>query len=77
MEAMSVATLKTHFSEVIENVKGGEEVEILYGRAKVPVAKIVPIYQAPKKDLLGALQGKVKFEVADDWKMTPEELINL
>jgi antitoxin (DNA-binding transcriptional repressor) of toxin-antitoxin stability system len=77
MRAMSVGELKTHFSEVVEDVKSGAEIEILYGRARTPVAKIVPIEPAPRKCLLGALQGKVNFVFADDWKMSTEELINL
>jgi antitoxin (DNA-binding transcriptional repressor) of toxin-antitoxin stability system len=74
---MAVAELKTHFSEVIEKVRNGDEVGILYGRAKTPVAKIVPMEAPPKRQLIGVLEGKVNFVISDDWKMTPEELADL
>lgn len=77
MKAMTVGDFKAHFSEVLDEVKNGDEIEILYGRAKKPVAKLVPIRAARKKRLLGALQGRVQFEIGGDWKMTPEEFANL
>jgi antitoxin (DNA-binding transcriptional repressor) of toxin-antitoxin stability system len=77
MKTMSVGDFKTHFSEVLDEVKAGEEIEILYGRVKAPVARLVPIKASRKKRLLGALQGRVSFEIADDWKMTQEEFVSL
>ena len=38
MIQMTVGDFKAHFSSVLEKVMNGEEVQILYGRAKKPVA---------------------------------------
>ena len=40
MIQMTVGDFKSRFSQVIASVIEGEEVEILYGRAKKPVAKV-------------------------------------
>jgi prevent-host-death family protein len=77
MKTMAVGELKTHFSEVLDEVRAGGEVEVLYGRSKTPVAKLVPIDIGKKQRLLGALQGKAHFSISDDWKMTSEELSTL
>ncbi|MDR1272354.1 MAG: hypothetical protein LBK04_05130 [Clostridiales Family XIII bacterium] len=77
MEKLSVAAFKSNFSSVIERVKSGGEVEILYGRAKVPVARVTPIPATKKGGLLGCLKGKASFSIGEDWKMTGEELIEL
>jgi antitoxin (DNA-binding transcriptional repressor) of toxin-antitoxin stability system len=78
MKAMPVGELKTHFSEVLAHVNKGQKVGILYGRAKKPVAMIVP-YQEEKKGVrkIGILDGKAKIQFSDDFKMTTEELCNL
>ncbi|MDR0596795.1 MAG: hypothetical protein LBG50_04590 [Clostridiales Family XIII bacterium] len=75
MGTMSVANLKADFSDALERVKGGEEILISYGKAKKPVAKLVPV-AAPKRSLIGCLKG-ASFEIGGDWKMTPEELLGL
>ena len=77
MTKMSVGEFKTKFSAVLELVKKGEEVEILYGRSKEPIARLVPLKTTGRKSLLGALEGKASYTMTDDWKMTSEELIEL
>ena len=77
MTSMSVGEFKTNFSKVIELVKSGEEVEILYGRAKEPVARLVPSPKKTGETLLGALEGKATFTMSSDFKMTSEELFEL
>ena len=74
---MTVGEFKTRFSEAIELVKQGREVEVLYGRAKAPVARLVPIAVPDQDGLLGMLEGKATFIMSDDWKMTPEELFTI
>jgi len=44
MQAMSVAELKTKFSDVLVRVKNGENVKILYGKSKKPVAMLKLIW---------------------------------
>ena len=76
---MAVGELKTNFSEVLDNVRLGEKIGILYGRAKKPVAMIVPYVDEEKKAerKIGILDGKVTIEFKDDFAMTTEELCNL
>lgn len=79
MKSLPVGELKAHFSEVLEDVQNGETIEIVYGKKKTPVARIVPIV-APKKKgkrKFGILEGKASVIFADDFKMTEEEFINL
>jgi len=78
MKAMTVGEFKTHFSEILEEVRRGNKVEILYGKAKKPVAVIVP-YQNEKRTerKIGILDGKVTIKFGDDFEMTTEELCNL
>lgn len=74
---MQVADFKAHFSEVIERVKSGEEIIITYGRRKERVAVVVPYerYARTNRVRLGGLEGRVTAEFAEDFKITPEELI--
>jgi antitoxin (DNA-binding transcriptional repressor) of toxin-antitoxin stability system len=78
MKAMSVGELKTHFSEILEEVKHGHKVGILYGRAKKPVAMIVPYQEELKSERkIGILDGKATITFREDFEMTTEELFNL
>ena len=78
MKAMTVGEIKTHFSEILEEVRGGKRVGILYGRAKKPVAIIVPFSEEKKNPRkIGILDGKVSITFKDNFEMTTEELCNL
>jgi len=70
---MTVGELKASFSEVIHKVQRGEKVEVLYGRAKKPVARIVPIEEEPKPRRIGLLKGKIRYTLDDDFKFRSEE----
>jgi prevent-host-death family protein len=77
MKTFAVGEFKTHFSEIIERVRAGEEIIISYGKKKENVAVLIP-YAAykTKKIRLGLLQGKT-LTIHDDFKMTEEELLGL
>ncbi len=78
MKNMSVGEFKAHFSEVLEEVKAGEKVGILYGRSKKPVAMIVPFQEESKQERpLGLLKGMMSVTFSDNWEMTAEELLGL
>ena len=78
MKALAVGELKTQFSQILEEVKQGEKVGILYGRAKKPVAMIVPYHEEKKTERrIGILDGKATIEFRDDFAMTTEELCGL
>ena len=75
MKSLPVGELKTHFSEVLADVKSGEEVVITYGKKKEKIAVIVPYSQYRKKHSirLGLLQDK-KMKIHDDFKISEEDL---
>ena len=78
MEAMAVGELKTRFSQVLDEVRRGKTVRILYGRTKKPVAMIVPCPEENKTcRKIGILDGKVTIKFRDDFAMTAEELCGL
>jgi antitoxin (DNA-binding transcriptional repressor) of toxin-antitoxin stability system len=78
MKAMAVGEVKTHFSEILKEVKNGKKVGILYGKTKKPIAMIVPYNEGKKSERkIGILDGKVKIEFSDDFKMTSEELLGI
>jgi antitoxin (DNA-binding transcriptional repressor) of toxin-antitoxin stability system len=78
MKAMPVGEVKTHFSEVLEEVKQGNRIGILYGRTKKPVAMIVPyIEEKVSRRKIGILDGKIKIKFGDDFEMTTEELLEM
>jgi prevent-host-death family protein len=76
MTRLSVGEFKAKFSEVLELVKK-EEVVILYGRSKEPIAKIVPLKKNNQEGLLGLLEGKATFSISEGWKISSEELLEL
>ncbi|MCK4516120.1 MAG: type II toxin-antitoxin system prevent-host-death family antitoxin [Spirochaetaceae bacterium] len=78
MKTMQVGELKARFSEVVEEVKNGEEIVISYGKRKENVAVIIPYatYQKRNKVKLGLLRGRGHVTFAQDFKMDPEELFD-
>ncbi|MDR3343484.1 MAG: prevent-host-death protein [Treponema sp.] len=58
MKALTVGEIKTHFSDILVRVQHGEQVKILYGRAKKPVAMIVPLEDIRNPRKIGILNGK-------------------
>jgi prevent-host-death family protein len=72
---MTVGELKARFSEVLEEVQQGETIEIVFGRAKKPVAMITPIQPPEKKwRKLGPLRHRGPVEIPPDFRMSDEEL---
>jgi len=78
MKMMAIGELKTHFSEVLEQVKQGETVVVCYGKQKHKVAAIIPYEQlAPVSERpLGLLQGKASFILHDDFAIGDDELLS-
>jgi antitoxin (DNA-binding transcriptional repressor) of toxin-antitoxin stability system len=78
MKAMAVGEVKTHFSEVLKEVKQGNSIGILYGKTKKPVAMIVPyIEEKTSRRKIGILDGKIKIKFRDDFEMTTKELLEM
>jgi antitoxin (DNA-binding transcriptional repressor) of toxin-antitoxin stability system len=73
----TVGEFKAHFASILERVKRGEKVAVCYGRARKPVALLVPPdYGAPvRRRRLGPLERKAGFRLKAGFKMTDEELL--
>lgn len=78
MKTLPVGELKTHFSEILDAVKSGEEIIVTYGKKKENIAVIIPYnsYKKKNKITLGLLSNK-KMKILDSFSMTEEELLNL
>ena len=77
MKALTVAEIKTNFSDILVQVKNGENFRVLYGKSKKPVAMIVPIENINNPRKIGILDGKAAFKVNGNGKITEEEFLNL
>lgn len=78
MKKMTVSEFRTHFSDVIEQVKTGEKIAITYGKKKDVVGYF--LYEIPKaqaKRKLGILEGKATFIFHSDFKITEDEFLGL
>jgi len=73
---MTVGDLKARFSEVIQEIRAGEEIAVAFGKKREIVAYLIPkSARKPVKRQLGILQDKGKVTFADDFKITAEEFL--
>lgn len=78
MKTMTVGDLKTHFSQIIQEVQSGEEIAVAYGKKKEIVAYLIPkSHKKPTKRILGILADKGRVTFSEDYKMTEEEFLGL
>jgi hypothetical protein len=78
MKKMTVGEFKTHFSEVIEQVKSGGKIAVTFGKKKEIVGYFLPEMPEPKtKRKLGILEGKASVVFHPDFKLTGEEFLGL
>ena len=77
MNAMTVAEFKAQFSDVLVRVKNGENVKILYGKSKKPVAMIVPIDNKDTLRKIGVLNGKASFKTKGNGKISEKEFLGI
>ena len=77
MIALTVAELKTNFSDILVRVKNGEKVKILYGKSKKAVAVISPIINREKPRKIGILDGKAAFFIKGNGKISEKEFLGL
>ena len=75
---MTVGDFKAHFSSVLEEVMQGEEIQILYGRAKKPVACITKNVEKtkPKKRSIGLYNNMGPLWEDESFEITPEWLFD-
>jgi antitoxin (DNA-binding transcriptional repressor) of toxin-antitoxin stability system len=77
MKALTVAEMKAQFSDVLVRVKNGENVKILYGKSKKPVAMIIPIENINSPRKIGILDGKATFKINGNGKISEEEFFGI
>jgi prevent-host-death family protein len=70
---VNIHEAKTHLSRLLERVLSGEEVVI--AKAGTPVAKLVPVKNAPTKRIFGSAKGD--FTVPEDFNDPDPDLENL
>ena len=77
MKALTVAEIKTHFSEILTGVQKGEKVKILYGKAKKPIAMIVPLEHEKIPRKIGISEGTAFFKTHGNGKISEKEFLGL
>jgi hypothetical protein len=76
MKTMTVGEFKTHFAEVLEQVKSGVGIAVTYGRKKEIVGYFLPKAESLfKKRELGLMAGKASANFKRDFKISEEELL--
>lgn len=76
MKSLTATEVKSNFTDILAQVKNGENFKVLYGKSKEPVAMIVPI-DKKKSRKIGILDGKASFKKSGNGKITEEEFLNL
>ena len=77
MKALSVAEVKSHFSELLSLVQNGEKIKILYGKSKKPIAMIVPLEENKSDRIIGILDNQASFNIYGNKKITEEEFLSI
>lgn len=79
MKMMTVGEFKTHFSEVLEQIKQGETVVVCYGKQKQKVAALIPYeqFEPAAERPLGLLQDKASSILHDDFAISDDELLKV
>jgi prevent-host-death family protein len=77
MEIISVGEFKTRFSEILEQVKKGQEIVISFGKQRKKVAVLIPYsrFKGKPERKLGLLKGRASYRIHDDFKLSDEEIL--
>ncbi|GEM_PF-1056316 len=79
MIQMTVGDFKAQFSSVLDKVLNGDEVQILYGRSKKPVAQLKKIEEKKsekKRRIPGLYKDCGTFWEDESFDFTPENLFD-
>ena len=78
MKTMTVGEFKTHFSEVLEQVKAGVGIAVTYGKKKDIIGYFVPKYKTlAAKRKLGILKDKASITLHPDFKISEQDFLEL
>lgn len=77
MKDLNVGEFKTHFSEVLKDVKHGERVIISFGKKKEKLAVIIPYRGYAQTDRhLGILTKRGSFKILEGFKFSDKDFFN-
>ena len=74
---MTISDVERNLSDVLFKVKNGEKFKILQDNYQEPVAMIIPVENNIISRNIGILDGKAKFTINGDGKITEEEFLGL
>lgn len=78
MTSLAINETKYTLSDLLGLIKSGESIELKEDDSSEAFAIIMPlINKSTNKRNIGILDGKVNYEIRDDFEMTEEELIGL
>ena len=75
MIQMTVGDFKAQFSSVLDKALNGDEIQILYGRSKKPVAKLTKI-EEKKCRIPGLYKNCGPFWEDENFEFSPENLFD-
>ena len=77
MQVISVGEFKARFSEILNQVKKGQEIVISFGKQRKKVAVLIPYSQLKHRPQrkLGLLKGRASYRIRDDFKLSDEEIL--
>lgn len=75
MKTLQVGEFKSHLSEIINEIKNGEEIALSFGKKKEKIAVLIPYSKYIRKNnrKLGILHNKASFSFSNNFKVTDEE----
>jgi len=77
MKTLTANDVKANISDVLVQVRNGENFKILYGKSKEPVAMLIPIKNASLSRKIGILDGKASFKQKGNGKINEKEFLNI
>ena len=77
MDTLTIGQLKARFSEVLGQLRKGQEIVISYGKKREKVAVLVPYsrYKSKPQRRLGVLRHRAQCVIHDDFKLSDEEML--
>ncbi len=77
MQTLTIGELKARFSEVLGQLRQGQEIVISYGKKREKVAVLLPYshYSAKPKRKLGLLRDRGDYVIHKDFKLSDEEML--
>lgn len=77
MEVISVGEFKARFSEILSQVKKGQEIVISFGKQRKKVAVLIPYRQLKHRPQrkLGLLKDRASYRIRDNFKLSDEEIL--